>query len=657
MSSVDVGHAAYHDEDDVHAQIPQKRHNSSELSDDSANAKGKRPGRKPITTEATTKRTAQNRAAQRAFRERRQNYLKGLEDKIQELTERQERTERENKKLKGFVDQLKQENVSLKSGGFTYKESPAEFDNSINELFESQNSIPAGLDLSSSFDLQQAAVQGADLTKPGAMDAITQQIQQQQQQQQRQVSGDSPQSVPIMYPNLNLSSATAGSLMTSLVQQTSGATPAIVGQDALLSTTSSSLTNGFSNDILNGIQLMASNQNLSSGSLLNNLFDSPVSTSSIVPPSPAPFTADSRKSSLLSNTSFSNGVSRSQSLQNAFTAGTTPGGDMFVPLNNIGGQNNGNMMASNFFDIDAFKTQSGNNSGFADIAAMLQQQQQQPVSAGSTGPSRTPTLSELLTLSPSQYSDGMVNFIPSSTVAAAATHTTNVINPALMQQSALQQQQQQFVANSSKPLSPVLPPSLMAYRNPDPILTADDGDQLEKLLLNSMYTLNSSGVDTSSLDSIMAGITSSASPMSTAIPSNILTSAPMASASSSNSNASSDATAVHVTAASGSSSSSKKCTCRECDANPCEPCPVHGSPEQISEELRGMAPQVLEYVCSDTNVMADDELNDLCQLMYKHAKCSEVQKRVEMVREKLKVESDQELFKAKRDLVQQLGLK
>ncbi|KAJ2381239.1 DNA-binding transcription factor yap1, partial [Coemansia sp. RSA 2603] len=81
-----------------------------ELSDDSTNTKGKRPGRKPITTEATTKRTAQNRAAQRAFRERRQQYLKGLEDKIQELTERQERTERENKKLKGFVDQLKQEN-------------------------------------------------------------------------------------------------------------------------------------------------------------------------------------------------------------------------------------------------------------------------------------------------------------------------------------------------------------------------------------------------------------------------------------------------------------------------------------------------------------------------------------------------------------------
>ncbi|KAJ1850437.1 DNA-binding transcription factor yap1, partial [Coemansia sp. RSA 2703] len=416
MSSVDVEHVVYQEDDDAHSQIPQKRHNSSELSDDSTNTKGKRPGRKPITTEATTKRTAQNRAAQRAFRERRQQYLKGLEDKIQELTERQERTERENKKLKGFVDQLKQENVSLKAGNFTYKESPADFDNSINELFETHNSIP-GLDLSSSFDLQQAAVQGADLTKPGAMDAISQQIQQQQQQQQqqRQVSGDSPQSVPIMYPSFNLASATAGSLATSLVQQTSAPAPAIVGQDALLSTTSSSLTNGFSNDIFNGIQLLASNQNMSSGSLLNNLFDSPISTSSIVPPSPAPFTADSRKSSLLSNTSFNNGVSRTQSMQNAFTSATTPGGDMFVPLNNIGGQNNANMMASNFFNVDAFKAQSGSNAGFADIAAMLQQQQQQPVSPGSAGASQTPTLSDLLSLSPSQFSDGMINFIPSAT--------------------------------------------------------------------------------------------------------------------------------------------------------------------------------------------------------------------------------------------------
>ncbi|KAJ2386422.1 hypothetical protein GGI05_004391, partial [Coemansia sp. RSA 2603] len=519
-------------------------------------------------------------------------------------------------------------------------------------LFETHNSIP-GLDLSSSFDLQQAAVQGADLTKPGAMDAISQQIQ-----QQRQVSGDSPQSVPIMYPSFNLASATAGSLATSLVQQTSAPAPAIVGQDALLSTTSSSLTNGFSNDIFNGIQLLASNQNMSSGSLLNNLFDSPISTSSIVPPSPAPFTADSRKSSLLSNTSFNNGVSRTQSMQNAFTSATTPGGDMFVPLNNIGGQNNANMMASNFFNVDAFKAQSGSNAGFADIAAMLQQQQQQPVSPGSAGASQTPTLSDLLSLSPSQFSDGMINFIPSATVAAAATQTTNAINPALVQPNALQQpqhQQQQFTTGSGKPPSPVLPPSLMAYRNPDPILAGDDGDQLEKLLLNSMYTLNSSGVDTSSLESIMAGITSSASPMSTSIPSNILTAAPMVSTSSSNSNASSDTTAVH--AAAEASSSSKKCTCRECDANPCDPCPVHGSPEQISEELRGMAPQVLEHVCSETNVMADDELNDLCHLMYKHAKCSEVQKRVEMVREKLKLESDQELFNAKRDLVEQLGLK
>ncbi|KAI7819742.1 hypothetical protein BX661DRAFT_136147, partial [Kickxella alabastrina] len=60
------------------------------------------------------KRTAQNRAAQRAFRERKQQYLRTLEEKVQELTEQQQKTERENQKLKSFVEKLKQENVTLK---------------------------------------------------------------------------------------------------------------------------------------------------------------------------------------------------------------------------------------------------------------------------------------------------------------------------------------------------------------------------------------------------------------------------------------------------------------------------------------------------------------------------------------------------------------
>ncbi|CAO3579677.1 unnamed protein product [Absidia cylindrospora] len=62
-----------------------------------------RPGRKPLTEyeikmsemDPKSKRKAQNRAAQRAFRERRVNYVKELEDRIKALEENQgEATER-----------------------------------------------------------------------------------------------------------------------------------------------------------------------------------------------------------------------------------------------------------------------------------------------------------------------------------------------------------------------------------------------------------------------------------------------------------------------------------------------------------------------------------------------------------------------------------
>ncbi|KAI9349615.1 hypothetical protein BDR26DRAFT_915324 [Obelidium mucronatum] len=47
----------------------------------------KKPGRKQVNTKPADKRTAQNRIAQRLFRERKQNYVKELEQKIEELTE------------------------------------------------------------------------------------------------------------------------------------------------------------------------------------------------------------------------------------------------------------------------------------------------------------------------------------------------------------------------------------------------------------------------------------------------------------------------------------------------------------------------------------------------------------------------------------------
>ncbi|PIA13702.1 Bzip transcription factor Pap1 bound To Dna, partial [Coemansia reversa NRRL 1564] len=76
--------------------------------------KQRKPGRKPVTADSGSKRTAQNRAAQRAFRERKQQYLKSLEDQVSELTESHQRTERENQELRQAIEALKSENIALK---------------------------------------------------------------------------------------------------------------------------------------------------------------------------------------------------------------------------------------------------------------------------------------------------------------------------------------------------------------------------------------------------------------------------------------------------------------------------------------------------------------------------------------------------------------
>ncbi|KAJ2693837.1 DNA-binding transcription factor yap1 [Coemansia sp. IMI 209128] len=589
MSTADVATAGV---------TPQKRATSTDGSEDSQDEmyqegdlhdekKFKKPGRKPILTEASTKRTAQNRAAQRAFRERKQQYLKGLEEKVKELTEQQERTERENAQLKQCVDQLKEENVTLKSTGtrFTYENVPTsvDFDQAISDLFESSN-VPGGLNLTGSYDLQQAALRGADLTKPGAMDAI-----------QPRRDGASPQSVPNMYPNFDLSSS-------ALIQRSGGAM--LADHDPLLGV----VTSGLSNDVLSGIQMLASNQNISTGSFMSHLFDSPgVSSSSTVPTiSPGGMQMTGRSST----TKYSDRDSRSPSVP---TTAVTPG-DMFVPLSSLSGAGS----ANGIFGMDSFQGQNG----FAQLASLIQQQSSSPVS--SQNPALTPSLSELFTLSPSQMTtDGLLSFIPPALTTGTSGNnglTTGMFSmansgpaaslPSLLQQSAAYQAPQHTVAdtnmliNGGRSSSPVLPARLMAYRNPDPLLGADDGDQLEKLLLSSMYPV----------------APAAAPPVEDAQP-----------------------------AASGEAI----CACRNCDM---ASCPKHGSPGDMSEEMREMAPQLLSYVCNETNTMADEELNDLCSLMYKHAKCSDIQKRVEMVREKIKADSELEMFQTKQKLAKQYGL-
>ncbi|KAF9897992.1 DNA-binding transcription factor yap1, partial [Lobosporangium transversale] len=85
----------------------------------------KKAGRKPLTTEPTNKRKAQNRAAQRAFRDRKERYVKSLEERIKELEElnpgkTDAKLAEENMNLKLMVQKLETENYFLKEQAFTF---------------------------------------------------------------------------------------------------------------------------------------------------------------------------------------------------------------------------------------------------------------------------------------------------------------------------------------------------------------------------------------------------------------------------------------------------------------------------------------------------------------------------------------------------------
>ncbi|KAJ2400567.1 DNA-binding transcription factor yap1 [Coemansia sp. RSA 2559] len=615
-------------------------------SDDSQDSKRKRPGRKLIMTEATTKRTAQNRAAQRAFRDRKQQYLKDLEDQVRELTEQKERTERENQQLKSCVEKLKQENVTLKGGNFTYESSPVDFDKAMADLFDASSSAPS-IDLKSTYDLQQAAIHGTDLTQPGTVNTIRP-----AQASSRSGSSASPQSVPNMYPNFDLTAATSAALTNSLASQKNSAFSSLMGTDSQLA-----MTDGFSNDILNGIQLLASNQNISTGSFLENLLDT--SNASVSPP----MVSSDRRSSTLGSSGYATnelGASRSPSVS---TSAATPS-DMYVPMNAFPSSTS----AGALFGLDTLKGQQPTD--FAQLAAMLQQQQTSALSGSQAlAASTTPAFSELFSLSPSSVmADGLVSMVSSGnqqgTIASNAiiANGSGAVSLAGIGASTgptlplfTQQQQQQTGASTYQvPQISGLPSSLMAYRNPDPLSLAEDSDQLERLLLDSMYSATGQHV------SINAAGPSALTTQPNAMVAGL--SAPTSNApSSASSSKASEATAASQAADAADqqptpNAEALECTCRTCDSSPCLPCPKHGSPGDISEKLRGMAPEMLSYVCTSTNTLANEELDDLCSLMYKHAKCSEVQMRVQQVREKLKTESNLEISNTKKQLAKQYGL-
>ncbi|KAL0136621.1 hypothetical protein V8B55DRAFT_1541087 [Mucor lusitanicus] len=110
--------------------IPKSNHqdedDDSQESDD-ADALNKRPGRKPMADEESlsdpdqdpkVKRKAQNRAAQRAFRERKERYVKELEIKIKQVQDAHlvatAQLVRENQQLRAIIYRLESENYALK---------------------------------------------------------------------------------------------------------------------------------------------------------------------------------------------------------------------------------------------------------------------------------------------------------------------------------------------------------------------------------------------------------------------------------------------------------------------------------------------------------------------------------------------------------------
>jgi len=123
------------DQVDSNLKSPASKHSHTIAQDsydeDDDNDRPRKPGRKPMANTPTPtsvdpkqKRKAQNRAAQRAFRERKEKYVKELEDRIAELEASQGNQsvtlEKENQQLKELVQKLEAENYLLKGTAFTF---------------------------------------------------------------------------------------------------------------------------------------------------------------------------------------------------------------------------------------------------------------------------------------------------------------------------------------------------------------------------------------------------------------------------------------------------------------------------------------------------------------------------------------------------------
>jgi AP-1-like factor len=89
-------------------------------SDETESKPKKKPGRKMMMTEPANKRKAQNRAAQRAFRERKEAHVKGLETRVTELEELTENKDKENQQLKTQIQALQAELMAFRGQNFNF---------------------------------------------------------------------------------------------------------------------------------------------------------------------------------------------------------------------------------------------------------------------------------------------------------------------------------------------------------------------------------------------------------------------------------------------------------------------------------------------------------------------------------------------------------
>ncbi|CAG8572500.1 39380_t:CDS:2 [Gigaspora margarita] len=140
----------------------------------------KKPGRKPLTNTPSNKRKAQNRAAQRAFRERKERYVKELETKIEELESLSAKSAQENQQLKTLVEQLQAENYLLKQTSFTFdfplpktNDQTSVIDKDINDLVGTKSISTPSVPASNSSDPYTPPSSNTSDDEPGSPNSVS----------------------------------------------------------------------------------------------------------------------------------------------------------------------------------------------------------------------------------------------------------------------------------------------------------------------------------------------------------------------------------------------------------------------------------------------------------------------------------------------------